>query len=50
MEKANAGAVILDYAFGDLALAFEELEAILGVSKLMLQRVGVGVAARDAFV
>ncbi len=50
MQQANAGAVILDDAFGDLALAFQKFQAILRVRELVLQGLGVGAAAGDAFV
>ena len=50
VQQANAGAVILDYAFGNLALALQKFQAVLRVRELAFSDSGVGATAGDAFV
>src|SRR5260370_8985427 len=50
MEQADAGAVVVDDGFSDLAFAFEQFQAMLRVCELALQGIGVRAARRTYFL
>src|SRR5229473_1711482 len=50
VEQADAGAVIVDDGFSDLAFAFEQFQAMLRVCELALQGISIRAARRSYFL
>src|SRR5260370_35235468 len=50
MEQADAGAVVVDDGFSDLAFAFEQFQAMLRVCEFALQVIGVRAPLRSSFL
>src|SRR6266567_5552420 len=50
VEQADAGAEIVDDGFSNLAFAFEQFQAMLGVCELALQGISVRAARRSYFL
>src|SRR5262245_1016403 len=47
VEQADAGSVIVDDGFSDLAFAFEQFQPMLRVCELALQGISVGAVSRS---
>src|SRR5713101_4728828 len=50
VEQADAGAVVVDDGFSDLAFAFEQFQAMLRVCELELQGISIRAARRSYFL